>query len=74
MDKAAEESMKESGGIEDDDAEYYRQEVGEEPEHGILLTYFLHMYLHFLKLSHQFMFLCRLVHKKYKSQTAYEFK
>lgn len=35
MDKAAQESIQESGGVEDDDAEYYRQEVGEEPEHGI---------------------------------------
>lgn len=37
MEMAAAESLRESGGMEeDDDAEYYRQEVGEEPEHGNL--------------------------------------
>ncbi|XP_077288849.1 brix domain-containing protein peter pan [Arctopsyche grandis] len=36
MEMAAAESLRESGGMEeDDDAEYYRQEVGEEPEYDL---------------------------------------
>lgn len=34
MDLASAESQRATAGADDDDAEYYRQEVGEEPEHG----------------------------------------
>lgn len=35
MQLANDESQRENPGVDDDDAEYYRQAVGEEPEHGM---------------------------------------
>lgn len=41
---AAESQNNQDMDIEDNDAEYYRQEVGAEPEHGIII--FIYLGLH----------------------------